>query len=233
MAKQTPARKPPYGSFKTSRSFVEKLKKTVVPDHIDRGMMTWMSGDSQTETLSGFRFLGLLGEQDSAEDALKSLVDSFGTDAWAATLGKVITTAYAAIIGDLKISTASAKMLSDKFRAAGVDGFMQARSIRFYLAALKEAEISYSPLLKPPTPKKSSSPKKPVRKGAGGKGTTKGTTSEGGKTPAGVADGYVEIPLPPGRKFVFPADINCSDVTMITAVLSAYAARRQDEETET
>lgn len=226
MVKKTASRKPPYGSFKTSRSFVEKLKTTVVPDHIDRGMMTWMSGDSQTETLSGFRFLGLLGEQDSAQETLNTLVDAFGTDAWPTTLANIVTNAYAPILGDLNISTASAKMLSDRFRAAGVDGFMLARCIRFYLAALKEAEIPFSPHLKPPTAKKSNSLNKTARKRTGSQNTANKPNSKDDK-PEVVPKGYEEMPLPPGRKFIFPADVSSSDVTMISAVLSAYAARRE------
>lgn len=227
MTKKAATRKPPYGSFKTTRTFVEKLHKTVVPDHIDRSMMTAMSGDSRTETLSGFRFLGLLGDQDSTQDSLNELVKAFGTDKWPVTLGNIVTAAYASIIGDLNISTASAKMLSERFRTAGVDGFMQARCIRFYLAALKEADISYSPHLKAPATKKSNSPNKRPRKRKAGQSPANESDSNE-DDPVVVPEGYEEMPLPPGRKFIFPADISDSDVTMITAVLSAYAARREE-----
>lgn len=229
MNKKPVAQKPPYGSFKTARSFIDRLKRTVVPDHIDRGMMKGMSGDSQTETLSAFRFLKLVGEKDSSEESLRTLVASFGTDRWSATLADVITTAYTPIIADLKLKTASAKMLTDRFRSYGLDGFMLARCIRFYLAVLKESQIEFSPLLKAPTVKKSkSASQKSTKRNEGKDGAISG--GNGGDGEEMVPESYEVMPLPPGRKFIFPPDLNAADVTMITAVLNAYAARREETE---
>lgn len=226
MAERKKAKRPPYGSFKTAKSFIEKLDRHVLPDNIDRSMMSNMSGDTQTELFSAFRYLGLLGENDSTTDLLRELVDAHGTDKWETVLRKMITQAYKPIIRGLNIETATAKALADCFKNnAGVDGYMAQRTIRFYVAALKEAKIPHSPLFKPPSVKKPGNGKTKKRKSK----TRNRSGSENKNIPEGPSvndtpEGMIALPLfPPPRKALVPSDITEADCDTLEAMMRAYA----------
>lgn len=58
------------------------------------------------------------------------------------TLELTIKSAYADILGDLDIATATDKRVRDLFKdAGGVEGSMLARAVRFYIKAAREAAI--------------------------------------------------------------------------------------------
>lgn len=228
MAKKQKSKKPPYGSFKTAKGFIEKLNKIALPDVIDRSMMSNMSGVTQSELFSAFRYLGLLGENDTTTDLLQELVKSFGTDKWKETLRKVITQAYAPIIQDLNIKTATAKALADCFKKNGsVDGYIAQRAIRFYVAALKEAEISHSPFFKAPAIKKPSNGKPKQRKSKTKPKTDVGDESKNFPEEISVNDipeGMIPLPLfPPPRKAFVPNDITEAECDALEAMIRAYA----------
>jgi hypothetical protein len=233
MSKESKTKRPPYGSFKTAKSFIEKLNKHVLPDNIDRSMMSNMSGDSQTELFSAFRYLGLLGENDTTTDLLAELVKAYGTEKWQEILTKVITQAYKPIIKNLNIETATAKALADCFKNnAGVDGYMAQRSIRFYVAALKEAQIPHSPFFKAPTVKKPKNSKPKKRK-------PKIKTGDDGKEPLEEPTGneipsnMIPLPLfPPPRKAYIPSDITEADCNVIDAMMRAYAKQIKESKSK-
>jgi len=228
MAKKQKSKKPPYGSFKTAKSFIEKLNKIALPPVIDRSIMSNMSGVTQAEIFSAFRYLGLLGENDTTTDLLQELVESFGTDKWKDALNKVITQAYRPIIKDLDIKKATAKALADCFKNNGnVNGYIAQRAIRFYVAALKEAQIPHSPFFKAPTIKKTSNGKTKQRKP---KPKTKNHTADENKnTPEepnmnDIPEGMIPLPLfPPPRKAFVPNDITEAECDALEAMIRAYA----------
>ncbi len=49
---------PPYVSYKTFKAFLEELKASVIPDQIDRSMMSKMSGITQTQLPRGVQIPG-------------------------------------------------------------------------------------------------------------------------------------------------------------------------------
>lgn len=227
---------PPYGSFKSFRAFVDTLHSTVLPDEIDRSMMTKMSGVTQTELLSALRFFGLIGPGDAVTKGMRELVDSFGTDEWPKQLARVVRSAYSAIIGDLNIKTATAQQFSNRFKEnAGIDGFALSKSLRFYLAALKEAGMPFSPLfkVKDPSAKRNTNgssktnPEPPAKEAGRRKAPT-----VGGSIPE-IIPGCKRYPLffkgkPEGALFV-PEDLTTADATVIEltlAVVKAYAAQQ-------
>jgi hypothetical protein len=137
---------PPYVPFDTLKGFIETLSKTAVPPRVDRSIMPTLSGGAQNQLISALKFLKLIGSSGEVSEPLRSLVKTFGTDQWRTELSDVISAAYGDITNGLDLDTASSKQLVDHFRDRGkVDGQMLDKSVRFYIKALKESEVTYSP----------------------------------------------------------------------------------------
>lgn len=171
MPEETPKLKAPYGSYKSVKNFVGQLAKTVYPPHIDRDMMSSMSGQTQSEVATALRFLRGTDKKGNTLAPLKKLVDSHGSDSWQKVLREIINAAYKPVVGQLDIASSSAKQLQSAFRAyTNADGFMLTRHVRFYLAALKDAGVEYSPHFK--------APKSPKRGGNGAKRQAAKKTAE-------------------------------------------------------
>lgn len=72
-----------------------------------------------------------------------------GTEEWKIVLSEVITTAYAAIVEPLNLQSDTEQQLNERFTSpGGVNGDSRTKAVRFYLAALSECGISFSPHFK-------------------------------------------------------------------------------------
>ncbi len=139
----------PYIPWQTFESFLERLKQTVIPTHIDPSVMRHMSGTAQSQTLSALRFLGLVEQDGTVTEAFKDLVSAYKGPKWKAEIGKLLSAAYQPVIGKLDVKNATPDQLKNRFRnEGGVEGDTVEKSIRFYLMGLKEAGIEFSPLVK-------------------------------------------------------------------------------------
>ncbi|MBW3539979.1 MAG: DUF5343 domain-containing protein [Planctomycetes bacterium] len=149
MATMTEAAKlsPPYVSYLTFRNFIESLHSSVVPDHIDRGMMPNLSGGSQSHLMLSMRFLGLIeGSEDRVTGELRQLVESYGTERWKDALAAVLKAAYAGIVDGIEIERVTERRLRKAFEEnGGVDGSVLDRCVRFYVKALADAGAKVSP----------------------------------------------------------------------------------------
>ena len=191
MTDETQVPKPPYGAYRSVKNFIVQLGKTVYPPHIDREMMAKQSGQSQTEILSALRFLGCIDAKGNTLKPLESLKNSLDDDTWQKTFRAVLTKTYQPVLNDVNVSNGSGKQLQDAFKSyTKADGFMLARYIRFYLAALKDAGVEYSPHFK--VPKSSVKKKKPASKTE----TEKQVEIEG--DPLLPLDGMIDIKIPFG-----------------------------------
>jgi len=220
---------PPYVSFKTLLTYVDDLKgKDHLPHQIDRSVMPKMSGITQNQVLSAMRFLGLVDENDKVT-GLQKLVDARGTLKFSEVFAGFIHQAYAEIIGTIDIGSATQKQLRDSFRERGnnVEGDTLGKAVRFYLKALKAADIKFSShltLRQSRGVRRSSSPKQvkqPVQEQKGGK-------IDQNQPPS---PGTIIIPLhlPPKQtgSITFPEDLDEADCDMIDTIIRAYAKRRQ------
>src|SRR5437879_3251836 len=141
----------PYGSWKTVRAFLGKLKQTTIPPRIDNSVMVGMSGSGKSEMRTALRYLGLIDSADTVTKNLKELVSAYGTEAWSEALSSLIWPAYNAVIGQESdwLDNGTASLLREKFKnASGMDGAALDRAIRFFLAALDDAGVTYSPYFK-------------------------------------------------------------------------------------
>jgi hypothetical protein len=222
-----------YVPFETFENFVSTLNSTLVPDHIDRGMMSNLSGAVQSHLLSALRFLGLVtGKDDKVTDEFRQLVSTYGTDGWNQALQALLKQAYADITVD--IGTTTDQKLRGAFETAfKLDGSMLDRAVRFYIQGFKRAGATISPHVGKRKPRG-------VRKPRGNSGTTNGGT----KNPPVQepkdhvirkerTKGTVAYPLyfkgKPEGSLVVPEDLSESDCAVIElqlAVLKAYAAQK-------
>lgn len=137
----------PYISWKTFMSFIENMRGKV-PIQIDSSVLQSMSGTARSQLLSALRFLDLIESDGTVKDSLHQLADSYNTENWKPELQKFISHAYGKIIGDLKLTAATPAMVRDRFKNfGGVEGGTVNSALRFYLSALNEADVPYSPHL--------------------------------------------------------------------------------------
>jgi Family of unknown function (DUF5343) len=140
---------PPYLPWPTFIAFVEKLNKTAVPNRIDPTLIKNLSGTAQSQLLSALKYLGLTNGNGAVTDKLKTLVKAYGTPNWAEALSEHFMDSYSELIGTLDLDTATPGELKERFREyGGIEGDTVEKAMRFYLNALKDAGVSYSPHLK-------------------------------------------------------------------------------------
>ncbi len=146
MGNETQEKRPPapYIAFKTFTSFIANMHGKV-PIQIDASVLTTMSGTARSQLLSALRSLDLIETDGTVKDSLKELADAYNTESWKPELRKLITRAYARVLNDINITAATPAMLRDRFKNfGGVEGKTIDSAMRFYLGALKEAEVPFS-----------------------------------------------------------------------------------------
>jgi hypothetical protein len=140
---------PPYIPLMTLDNFAGKLKATVLPPVIDPSLTKNLSGGTTNALMSALRFLGLIEQGGKVLPPLKALVEAHGGESYPTILGHVIDKAYANIIGDLNLTTATPAMLEAQFRDRGkVNGQVLEKAVRFYLGALERMKRPISPHFK-------------------------------------------------------------------------------------
>jgi hypothetical protein len=148
--KETKDRKPPapYISWRTFTAFLDHVHEKV-PAKVDASVLRNLSGTTRSQLLSALRFLLLIEPDGTVRKDLRELLNAHKTDVWKSDLGSFISAAYAPIVGNMNIEEATENMLRERFRKeGGVEGTTIDNAMRFYLAALKDAGIPYSPHLK-------------------------------------------------------------------------------------
>lgn len=142
--KKSPA---PYISWKTFTSFLANIRGKV-PAQVDPSVLRTMSGTARSQLISALRFLDLIENDGTTKERLRKLADSFESEQWKSELQSLIRYSYERVITDLDLVRATPAMLRERFRNnGGVDGGTIDSAVRFYLSALKEAEIPFSPHL--------------------------------------------------------------------------------------
>ena len=226
----------PIVPLKTFKNFVARMNATALPSHVDNSILTGMAGSTRTHLKSALRFLGLTDTKDKVESSLSELVKSWGTDGWKNVLATSVEQSYAEVVGSVDLTSGTTKQLQTAFRTySGLDGAALSKAMRFYLAALKEAEIPHSPHFKaPPEPRRTKAPDKPppagnggaVANGAdGGVEDLSGGSDDAEATPQGMERFVLPIPGKRSGVVMLPADLDEADWTMLKTQLGAYVDR--------
>jgi Family of unknown function (DUF5343) len=137
---------PPYVGWKTFKNFIDGFR-TNVPSRIDRSLMGTMSGATQAQLLTALRFMGLISDAGTPTQKLRDFARSDG-DARRLLLGDIIADAYLNVLQGVDIDSGTYRQLSEAFGATGAQGETVHKCIAFYLSALREAGINYSPHFK-------------------------------------------------------------------------------------
>jgi hypothetical protein len=137
--------------------------RELVPARIDstNPFMVGQSGSNQAFLMAALRFFGLV-EEKKPTDKLRSLVKAEG-DERKSIWRSIFEAAYAPIIGDLDLTTATAGMLHEKFREQGLSGETVNKCFSFFVAGADDAGIAMAKHLKPGEKRGSGAPRRPRR----------------------------------------------------------------------
>lgn len=151
---------PPYVPYTTFTSFLNGLKKTGIPSHIDRSVMGTMSGSGQSAMIATLKSLRLINAELEPTPELSSLVNGSESDS-STTLCKLVQSTYGFLFdGSIQIENTTSKKVEEKFRNIGASGSTLTKCISFFLAAAKAANIQVSPHVKAPKIQRKTSTKK-------------------------------------------------------------------------
>ena len=225
MAKNDSPRRPlpPYVSFKTLLSFMDKMKETAVPDRIDGSVLKNYAGSTAAQLTGALRFLGFIEENGATTKLLTEMVNAYKSDVWASEFGEVMRKAYTQIIKDLKLETATPAMLNERFRECGAEGEVLEKCVRFFEAGMIEGGMKLSPyILNKPRSKPERKPKPKRQKEA-----DNGGFGEGDEQAIGTKRFSFPIPNKADATLTLPTDLNTEDWEMIDAMIRAYVSRRE------
>lgn len=220
---------PPYIPFKTFTNFVQKLSETVIPEKIDSSLLRSYPGSVARQLKSTLRYLKLIDGDGNTTSTMTNVVKSFGTDTWRQMLADMLSDAYLPVVDGLNTDTATLGQLQQKFRNQGAEGQMLQKCITFYLSALREAELTFSPHFVEKVRRVERKPKE--NKKAGGKPQQQsGIGVEDEQPPAATTGGTVKFSFPipdkPAATIFLPADLAADDWEMIDSMIRAYVQRR-------
>ena len=87
----------------------------------------------------------LIDADGTTQDSLKKLADAYNGEQWKPALAIFLCHSYGKVVGDLNLETATPAMLRQRFQNNGsVEGGTIDMALRFYLSALKEADVKFS-----------------------------------------------------------------------------------------
>ena len=222
---------PPYVAYATFKNFVDSLKTSGLPSRIDKSVMTNLAGGTQSQLIVALRWMGLIGgKNDNPLADFPPLVDAAMTDKWSESLAQLIKTAYADILAEVDLTTATPSQVFEAIKKTGVDGATATKAVRFFLHAIKDAKIEHSPRLlqrKPRGPRRNGTTRqRPER-----------TTVDTLRTPAVSQTGesnepMIEFPIYFRGKttglLIVPESISPEDCVMLglaVKMVEAYAGR--------
>jgi hypothetical protein len=237
---------PPYIPWKSFGNYIAALKNTTVPHTLDNTVRpSNMAGGLWRQLTSAMQFLGLINGSKVAQESLGRLVKAHGSPEWKGAVSAYVLPAYAKIIGELPIASATAGQLEKCFKEEGhVQGQMLEKSMRFYIHALKEAGVKYSSYFTTRREKSirktagtgKGNPKKKDEPTVAGNGESEHPTAANKSPPAqGAEDSSIPAGLIEQRLFFkgkptgcirVPADLtveDCKVIELTLAVLKAYA----------
>ncbi len=168
---------PPYLSWSTFDGIVEQFRTQGLPAQIDRSVLRSRSGGDQSQFLRAGENFGLIDGNGAPTERLRQYVtDPAGRPA---IMRDILQESYAEVVA--LPTDATPQMLTERFRAFGIEGDTVRKAIAFYLNAARFSKLELSPHFKA------------TRPGAGGRRTRR-TAS---RTLSDHNAGQSENPPPP------------------------------------
>jgi len=216
--------KPAYIPLIALDNFIERLRETGIPVVIDANLTQTMSGGTASALMSALRFLGLVDQSGTPQDSLRKLVAAYDTDRWKDVFGDLVDRAYAGIIGDLDLTTATRSMLDDRFRKnSKAAGQVLDKAARFYLGALEKMQRPVSPHFKV-RKVRMATPRKPLHS-AGGKSAPGRDNEADPDTSSDLQQIRLQLLGKPDVTITLPGDFDAADWRFLKPILEAYIDR--------
>jgi hypothetical protein len=170
MDDEVPELSPPYVSYRTLMTQVERMESEGVPSKIDKHFLSQMAGGTQNHFRQALRSLGLIGEEARPTQVLRDLVNE--RQGRAALFAKIMADRFPALY-QLPPDTSKSDFFA-VLESYGVKSAEQQRKIlTFYVAAADAAGLPVSTHIRPT--KSHTGPRRPVtrrtRKTSGSSGS--------------------------------------------------------------
>ena len=139
---------PPYVPWRTFINFLDNMKAIGLPSHIDRSVMSSMSGGMRYWLLSSLRAMSLIDKEDAPSAELRNLVNADSEQRKDMFL-TIFETIYDFLSDDsFDISQTTPEKLNKALERAGATGATTAKSRAFFILLGKAAGVQMSPHLK-------------------------------------------------------------------------------------
>lgn len=216
--------KPAYIPLMTLDNFIGRLRATAVPLVIDSSLTQTMSGGMSSALTSALKFLGLVDQSGVPQDSLRNLVAAYDTDHFKQVWGEIIDRAYADIVGDLDLTTATRSTLDERFRKnSKAAGQVLDKAARFYLAALERTQRPVSPHFKV-RKLRVTTPRRPGHGAARKSGPDRNYEADP-DTSSDLQQIRLQLLGKPDVTITLPGDFDAADWRFLKPILEAYIAR--------
>jgi hypothetical protein len=132
--------------YKTFGTFLDHLRAIGVPSHIDKSVMTHLSGGMQSWLKAALRYMKLVNPDDIPTDQLEALVKAQGDDR-KDLLRDLFNSTYTFATSKIDLKNTTPVKLRQIIIDAGAQGETVEKIIAFMIAMAKDAGVPLSPLL--------------------------------------------------------------------------------------
>jgi hypothetical protein len=137
---------PPYMPYRTFLTFLDHLRAIGVPSHIDKSVMTNLSGAMQTWLRAGLRYMRLVDSDDVPDPKLIKLVKAQGNER-KPLLAEVFKSSYSFLNGNIDLKNTTPQKLRAAIAELGAQGETVEKIMTFMIAMAKDADVPVSTLL--------------------------------------------------------------------------------------
>lgn len=137
---------PPYLPYRTFLTFLDHLRAIGMPSHIDKSVMTNLSGAMQSWLKSSLRYMQLVNTEDVPSPMLTKLAESQGDDRKALLL-TLFKQSYAFLDGNIDLKNTTPQKLRTAIVDLGAQGETVEKIMAFMVAMAKDANVPLSTLL--------------------------------------------------------------------------------------
>lgn len=137
---------PPYLPYRTFLTFLDHLRAIGMPSHIDKSVMTNLSGAMQSWLKSSLRYMQLVDANDVPSVMLNKLAESQGDDRKALLL-TLFKQSYAFLDGNIDLKNTTPQKLRTAIVDLGAQGETVEKIMAFMVAMAKDANVPLSTLL--------------------------------------------------------------------------------------
>lgn len=172
MAKSDTSKSPPYVSFTTLSTFVDRFAQQGLPGRIDPSVLSGQSGSTIAALIAAMKYLGFINDDGVPSPAFRQYVEAAPEDR-GDILRPILLEVYPYVTqGEFDLSVATPQQVEKAFRDQGINGSTVTKSVGFFLAAAQAAGLQTSSYVSKNRtakgPRTSGSPK-PRRKATNGR----------------------------------------------------------------